>query len=371
MPKTKRILMLLGNYDPATHRGIARASRSLGWHLNVSMLSSQQIPTHWDGDGIICSLTDNVRLEQLVKKSGLPCVDLSAWRIDLDLPRISASNQTIGRLAAEHFISYGHKNFGWFCHRNNTVAETRFNSFKKELKKNDLSVPKQLVGKKTQDQHSVEQWLSGLDTPCALFAYNDNAAAWLMNICLSAGFRVPEDFAIVGVDNNPLICDYLPVPLSSVNHDHERIGYEGALLLDQIINGKASPLAVQYINPNGITLRASTDALAVSDPLIRDALLWIQQHLREPIGTNEIANIFDISRRNLEMRFQKTLNTSVHKKVVELRLKQAEHLLCKTTRKIEDIAALTGFCHAPHLCRAFKQQYRQPPLAYRKSMRAE
>lgn len=78
MPKTQRILMLLGNYDPETHRGIARASRSLGWHLNVSMLSSQQIPSHWDGDGIICSLTDNVRLELLVKESGLPCVDLSA-----------------------------------------------------------------------------------------------------------------------------------------------------------------------------------------------------------------------------------------------------------------------------------------------------
>ena len=245
MPKTKKILMLLGNYDPETHRGIAKASRSLGWHLNVSMLSSLQIPSRWEGDGIICSLNDNVRLEQLVKKSGLPCVDLSGWRTDLDYPRISASNQTIGRLAAKHFISYGHKNFAWFCHQQNPIAETRYWRYKDELNEHGLPTPKRLVGKKTQNQNHVEAWLSSLEKPTALFAYNDNDASWLMNICLSAGYRIPEDFAILGVDNNPLICDYLPVPLSSINHDHERIGYEGAQLLDRIIRGKSSPLAVQ------------------------------------------------------------------------------------------------------------------------------
>lgn len=264
-------------------------------------------------------------------------------------------------------MAYGHKNFGWFCHQQNNVSEIRFTKFKETLNNHGLPSPKRFVGKKTQNQQQAEEWLEGLDRPCALFAYNDNAAAWLMNICLSAGYRIPEDFAILGVDNNPLICDYLPVPLSSVNHDHERIGYEGALLLDRIINGKASPIAVQYINPNGITLRASTDALAVSDPIIREALLWMQEHLREPIGTNEIAEVFGLSRRSLEMRFQAALKTSIHKKLVELRLKEAERMLCGTDRKIEDIAALTGFCHAPHLCRAFKKEFGCSPLAYRKA----
>lgn len=363
--------MLLANYDPSTHRGIARAANDFGWFLNNSLLNSFQLPSRWKGNGIICSLNNNRTLEQFVIESGLPCVDLSEWRTDLDLPRVSADNQQIGRLAVEHFSTFGHRSFGWFCHQQNPVAQARFLSFQNEIAKRGFPPPSRCVGKQTQNSDSVENWLASLQRPCALFAYNDNDAAWLQSICIEAGYRVPHDFAILGVDNNPLICEHQPVSLSSINHDHERIGYEGAQLLNRIITGEAPPNKIQYIKPNGVTLRASSDMLAASDSLVQQAMAFLIENLRKPISTDDVASNLGISRRNLEMRFQKAINTTVHKKLVELRLKKAESLLCSSDQSIEDIAALTGFCHAPHLCRVFKKEYELPPLAYRKMQQSK
>lgn len=369
MEKIKKVLMLLSNYDPDTHRGIARAARAFGWHLNVSMLNSFQIPVRWHGDGIICSLDTNPKLTKFILKSGLPCVDLSEWRTDLPIPRVSADNKRIGQLAAEHFCSFGHRSFGWFCHQQNPIAETRFQSYKSELQTRGIAAPSRLVGTRTQSLPEIHQWLSSLKIPAALFAYNDSDAAWLLTNCIEAGYRVPEDFAILGVDNNTLICEHQPAPLSSINHDHERIGFEGAQLLEKIMCGQPPEHEVITIEPTGVTLRASSDIFAVSDPLIHKAVSYLLKHLREPIGTTEVATELGVSQRSLELRFRAALNCSIHKKLTELRLKRAATLLTETNETIEQIAALTGFCHAPHLCRVFKKQHDLSPLAYRKTHR--
>jgi LacI family transcriptional regulator len=124
---------------------------------------------------------------------------------------------------------------------------------------------------------------------------------------------------------------------------------------------------IRLIEPTGVTLRDSTDMYAASDPIVHEAIEYMLSHLREPIGTSEISDVLGISRRNLEMRFQETLQCSIHKKLVEMRLKAAEQMLVTTDRKIEDIAALTGFCHAPHLCHALKKVHGISPREYRKS----
>lgn len=366
MIEPKKILMLLGNYDPATHRGIAKASRDLGWHLNVSMLSPFQIPSRWEGDGIICSLNSSEALEAFVLKSNLPCVDLSEWRTDLEFPRISGDNECIGKLAALHFCENGYQSFGWFCHQQNPVGDARVASFKNELLSRGLPAPSSLVGKATQSCEQIEAWLKSLEKPCALFAFNDNDAAWLLNTCLSAGYEVPGDFAIIGVDNNALICDHTSVRLSSINHDHERIGYEGAVLLNKILHGESPPCGIQYVQPTGITVRESSDSLAASDEIVKTALNFMIDQLSAPIGTQNVADHLGISRRNLEHRFKKCLNTTVHKKLLEFRLKKAAKLLRDTEDKVEEIAISSGFCHGPHLCRVFKGAYGQPPLSYRK-----
>lgn len=365
MKKRRKVLMLLSTYDPVTHRGIARAALSQGWYLNVSALNPLQVPQDWNGDGIICSLNENKRIEDFVVRAGLPCVDLSAWRTDLGFPRVCADDARIGQLAAEHFSMHGHSAFGWFSHLQNPVSKARFQSYRQELLERRHSSPARFTGKQVQNQQAVTAWLRGLEKPCALFAYHDVDAAWLLNCCTEAGFRVPEDFAIMGVDDNPLICEHQSPPLSSIKHDHERIGYEGALLLARMMDGPMPATRYQTIAPTGISLRASSDSLATKDSLVQAAVNFMTKHLSKPIGTSEIAAEIGIGRRNLELRFRAALKCSVHRKLVELRLKQAEWLLCSTEEKVEHIAAVTGFSHSPHLCRVFKSAYGRTPRAYR------
>lgn len=357
--------MIQSAYDPETHRGIARAAQELGWHLNVSMMNAFQIPTQWKGDGIICSLDNNKQLEKFVRNAGLPCVDLSEWRSDLHLPRVSADNKRIGQMAAEHFLAFGHRSFAYFSSAQNPVSKARYRSFKSELTSKGHPAPARLAGRRSQDE--IIDWLTTLEKPTAILAYNDVDATWLLSNCMEAGFRVPEDLAILGVDNNLLICQHAPVPLSSINHDHELIGYEGAHLLSQTMSGIPPGQGIIHIEPTGITQRASTNALASSDPLVQKAMTYLIENLRHPIGTQEIAIELGVSRRNLELRFRDALNCSIHKKLTELRLKKAEGMLSQTNESVEEIAALTGFCHAPHLCRVFKKIYGLTPLAHRKA----
>jgi LacI family transcriptional regulator len=270
-------------------------------------------------------------------------------------------------VAAEHFCIFGHSNFAWFSNKKSLIAELRLQGFKDELLKLGKTAPSTISGKKAQDEDAVLHWLGTLKRPCAIFTFNDLNAAWLMNLCLDNGFNVPKDFAILGVDNNPLICEHQMVPLSSINHDHERIGYEGAYMLDEIMKGHPLTEMIRLIEPTGVTLRDSTDMYAASDTIVHEAIEYMLTHLREPIGTQEISEELGISKRNLEMRFREALQCSIHKKLLEFRLKAAEEMLRTADQKIEDIAALTGFCHAPHLCHAFKKVHGMSPREYRKS----
>jgi len=361
----KKVLMLLNYYGTDTHRGIAKASKELGWNLNAGNLEAFNIPKKWKGDGIICALGDSKELVDFVMKKNVSTVDLSFARKNIEYPRVTANHLSIGKEAAEHFCIFGHSNFAWFSNKTTPTAKLRLQGFKDELLKQGKTAPATFSGKKAQDEEAALHWLGTLKRPCAIFAFNDLNAAWLMSLCLDHGYDVPKDFAILGVDNNPLLCEHQVVPLSSINHDHERIGYEGAYMLDEIMKGHPLTETIRLVEPTGVTLRDSTDMYAASDPIVHEAIEYMLTHLREPIGTPEISDTLGISRRNLEMRFQDTLQCSVHKKLVEMRLKAAERMLVTTDHKIEDIAALTGFCHAPHLSHAFKKSYGLPPRAYR------
>jgi len=207
--------------------------------------------------------------------------------------------------------------------------------------------------------------LRSLPRPTAIFSMSDLDAAWLLNVCLQGGLKVPEDIAILGVDNNTLICENQPVPLSSINHDLDRIGFQGARLLHSLMQGRqvrSPPL----IRPNGVTVRESTDALAVADPIVEDALAFMKRNLHRSFGVNEVADALRISRRQLEMRFREALNQGVHEKCIEMRLKKVESMLLQTSEPVEAITAMTGFANAPHLSRLFKERYGIPPLRFRK-----
>ncbi|CAI8361135.1 MAG: Xylose operon regulatory protein [Opitutia bacterium UBA7350] len=363
MSRNRKVLMLLGSYDALAHAGIARAARELNWHLDVSLLKTFQFPVRWEGEGIITSLNQSQRLLSFIRRAKLPTVDLSTWRSDIKCARVAADNEAIGRAAAEHLVALGHQNYAWFALSRNPVGEARFKGFREALPSTVQLA--RLDGRGAQLHETTYKRLKSRAVPLAVFCKSDDEAAWLLNLCLNHQIRIPEEIAILGVDNNPLICEYQPVPLSSVNHDLERIGYEGALRLDALIEGAQFPGPL-LIPPRSVTQRQSTDELAVSDPAVRIALEYMQTQLRRSIGTEDIARVAGISRRSLEIRFKEQMHVSVHERLIETRLYNAMQLFADKSHSITDIAALSGFCNAPHFTRTFKKKHGTTPLKYRK-----
>jgi LacI family transcriptional regulator len=203
--------------------------------------------------------------------------------------------------------------------------------------------------------------------PEAIFAFNDFDAAFVMDACHAVGLRIPDDVAILGMDNNELVVNALQPKLSSVKLDFERIGYEGAALLDKLMAGAPRTPQTLLIQPRGIAIRESTDTTAVNHPVVRKVLSIMKSRMQESLGVDDLASAVGLSRRTLENAFQKELRRSVHRTLVDLRLRHARHLLQTTDDTVEAIAVDTGFCHAPHLYREFKRWTGQTPRAWRKA----
>ena len=364
MVRVKHVLMVLGSYDQSAHEGIAQYAGQHGWHLNVSILKDFQLPEHWQGDGIITSLNNSRALEEFVLQAKVPIVDLSIWREDIDLPRVAADNPALGRAGAEHFLSLGHRHCAWFALASNPVSRARYIAYSERLADAGLTCIR-LDTTRPQDAVYISKRLKALPKPCAIYTKSDYDSVWLSNLCMDSGLRVPDDIAILGADDNKLICENQAVPLSSVRHDLRTIGYDGAAMLDRLMDGQKLEQRLKLIPPRGIAVRQSTDALAVTDPLIRELLEYLKTHFKHSIGTAELAEMFGVSRRSLEVRFRESMHSSIREHLIGIRIQEAKRMLNYTNEPIETIAALTGFCHAPHFSNTFKKKEGISPIRYR------
>jgi LacI family transcriptional regulator len=342
------------------------AARRYNWHLDTNVLTPLNMINHWRGDGILSSLTDNPRTTNFVRKNGAtPCVDLSTWRKDIKLPRVAADNEAIGRMAARHFLAYEHRNFAWYASSPTPFGEARFKAFSQALKKAGKAAIR-IDGPGSLNYTTMAERLQNLPRPCALFAVNDADAAWLAGLCLEEGFQVPLDFSILGVDNNPMVCEVQSVALSSIDRDTEGVVREGARLLQAAMDGQPPPVETTFIQPKGVIIRASSDTFVISDDIVRRAMRYLTNHLADKTGTPEVAAEFGISRSLLNQRFQQATHSTLHQTLMKMRLNKAAELLAYTQWNLDRIAAETGFTHASHLSNSFKRHFGQSPLTYRK-----
>jgi LacI family transcriptional regulator len=207
--------------------------------------------------------------------------------------------------------------------------------------------------------------LKDLPKPAAVFAFHDAEAANVLDACLRADIRVPDQVAILGVDNNPMICESLRVPLSSVNHDLERLGYAGSALLDGLMNGivvQGNPI---IIPPRGVTERQSTDALAVTHEPVRLALEFMRRNHARMIGPEDAARVSGRPRSYLEADFRKLFQRSMRQELARIRLKSAKALLIETDLSVADVAARSGFNTAQYFNNVFRRETGITPLMYR------
>lgn len=362
-------------------RGVANhAERRGDWHLVLDPRDHEQrsaLPDGWAGDGIIARLTSRLQIEQALARK-IPIVNVDDLFEQLPgTASVITDEQALSEQALEHLLDRGFRRFAYFAPPSNQYSKHRGDAFIAEVESREYECheykPGYRVGRKigwAEQQRRVSRWLKSLPTPIAILSVDAYRGRQLAEICHLTGIRVPDDVAILAGDAHELMCEVSTPPLSNVNVASERIGYDAALLLDQMIEGNAAPEQPMRVAPRGITHRQSTDLLAIEDPSVVDALRFIRSHAHRGIVVEDILREVPISRRSLEIQFRNYLGRSPAREIRRVQLERSRELLGKRELSITEVAMACGFANATRFGVAFKKETQQTPLAFRKELLA-
>ena len=371
--KRKNVLVMVSPMSVPRVEGIARFAREHDWNLTIQDRLGYH-PIAWNGDGIIATLrADPVTFSSISRlmKRGIPVVDLTMSRPDLAVPRVTSDHETIGRLAAEHFLERNFRNAVWFSTGWGPVHAMRFKGLSEGLGFAPLKsvLAESLPKSRQNDWSAFTKWLRGAfaaaPKPVAALTYDEADGARLLNAALELDISVPEELAILTIGNSKTICENQSVPLSSIDQNLERGGYEAAALLDRLMSGKRAPRKPILIPPLGVVVRRSTEVIAVAEPTVRKAIEFISKNLSRPIGSPQIADALGIKRPTLDALFREHLCHSVGEEIRRQRFARAKLLLETTKMPVTEIAAETGFCTASHLSNTFRAATGFSPRVWR------
>ena len=363
-------------YGRGVLRGIARYVRANGpWSIYHEERSRRDpLPPWletWRGDGIIVRGQDS-RTARPAMKTPAAVVDLGEDCLE-NLPRVESDNLAIARLAAEHLIDRGFQEFGYVGSEGTVWSARRQASFLETIhhKGGACSIyqgpaQRRPPGPWERSQDDLAEWLRALPKPAGVMAANDAIGLRVLEACRRGELAVPEEVAVVGVDNDEVLCDLAEPPLSSVAQDLHRIGYEAAALLDRLMAGEKPPEHPACFPPLGVVTRQSTDLVAIADPKIAAAVRYIREHACDGIGIEDVARRASLSRRALERRFVKHLGRPPHSEIFRVRLDRVKVLLIETELPLKVIAAKAGFQHVSSMCTSFKKKTGRSPGQYRK-----
>lgn len=330
--------------------------------------------SHWRGDGIIARIeTDAVA--HAVRRTRLPAVDVSAARRLAGIPSVESDDHAIAHLAAEHLLQRGFHHLG-YCGDpgfNWSVArEEHFRSVVTAAGRQchvHRSLPLNDEGYSwNREKRRMAQWVRSLPRPIGIMACYDVKAQQLLEVCRDLDVAVPEEIAVVGVDNDQLVCDLARPSLTSVIPNTQRIGYEAARLLDQLMAGRRVAPKAHLIEPLGVHTRQSSDTLAIDDPEISAAVRFIREYATTGINVSDVLQQVPLSRRVLESRFRQSINRTPHEEIMRIRIERVKRLLSETSFSLAEIAAQTGFEHVEYLSVAFKREVGCTPRQYRQSL---
>jgi LacI family transcriptional regulator len=330
--------------------------------------------TEWKGDGILARI-ENQSIADAVLATGLPAVDLSAGRFASTLPWVETDDRKIAALAYQHLSDRGFQHFA-FC------GDDRFNWSR--ARGEEFTRLAQGHGTKVQvfppagqrvevaaQIESLERWVKQLPKPIGVMACYDIRGQQLLDACRSAGVAVPEEVAVIGVDDDDLLCELTFPPLSSVVPNAIKTGYSAAALLDGMMHGAPREVVEIRVAPTGITARQSTDILAMEDRLVAGMMRFIRQHACDPIAVKDVVHEAAVSRRVLEKRFGQAIGRTPHELIVETRVSRVKTLLIATKLSLEEIAARTGFEHPEYMTVVFKRIVGDTPGRFRRAVRTK
>jgi LacI family transcriptional regulator len=330
-------------------------------------------------DGLIAHVFTR-DLAEALSRLRKPVVNVSGVLPDLAMPRVMADHEQVGRLAAEHFLDRGLRHFGFFGYTAHTFSIGRQEGFRREAGRAGCRVETYLSNDPLHPEPTglwrwddgLERWLVGLPRPVGVLASHDIQGVQLSEACRRAGLRVPDEVALLGVDDDDLFCELARPSLSSVALPGERIGYEAARMLEDLLTGhrRRTPRRTLLLPSPGVVTRQSSDMLAIGDEDVAVALRFIRAHAHGPMGVAEVLGAVAVSRRSLERRFRAALGRGLGEEIRRVRIEKAKALLSGTEMPIAQVATNAGFSETKHLSTVFRRELEVTPTEFRRRSRA-
>lgn len=359
-------------------RGLARFSEHREpWEFRIAGWGETPLglPSNGDQvDGLVIAL-GNEQEELSLLERGVPCVNVSSKRPVRWVPSVLVNDEAVGKMVAEYFMHQGLREFAYCGNERWHFSSPRGKSFAERLKQAGYSCdiyepPRQLDGGVTDKElEELSGWLAKLSHPAGVMACNDIRARDIARAATHAKLRVPDDVAIVGVDNDDLICSVTVPPLSSVDTGAQRLGYEAARLLERLMRGERPPAESIRIRPQEVVVRRSSDVVAVNDQVVAQAIRYIKREVSKGLTVGAVVSEMGVSRRLLERRFRKVLDRTVHDEIRRAQIDIARRLLVETDMPLSEVTQRCGFRYFSHFSQVCKEELAMPPGEYRQHFR--
>jgi len=333
-------------------------------------------------DGVLARIP-NAKMARTLSRLNVPVVDLYRWR---DYPAIAAvdvDHAAIGRMAAEWFVDRRFKNFGFCGYTGAPFSDLRGTAFREAIAAcgyacsfyKEAPFSSDFLGKmilraerygNPPDRDRLAVWLESLERPAAVFCCHDIRAYQVITLCKELGLSVPRDVAVMGVDNDRILCGFSDPMLTSVDPDAWRIGWTGAQLLFGLMAGSGKGVRRLLVSPSRMVERASTETDPVDPPWLSEALRFIRQEISSGVNAAEVIRHVGFSHTQVERVFTRVLGNTIHQEITRLRMREACRLLLETPLSAAEVAKSAGFSSAQYFNRLFCRTYQATPGEYRR-----
>lgn len=357
-------------------RGIAAVGAEAGWEW--LLVPSEGAPALMAAslDGVIGHFAGAESAEELLK-SGLPAVDFSSAGASSKVVRVTSDDVAVGRVAAAYLLSLGLAHYGFFGWRARDDSQSRARGFEGTIAAAGLTCDSFLWpaserkdnGPEEEPNGELARWVAALPKPIGVLASNDRRALQLLAVCRKLGIAIPDEVAVLGVDNDEVFCELANPTLSSIALSTQCIGYEAGRTLERLMRGQKPKENTLLIPPVGVVPRQSSERGVILDPEVAAAVRYIALHVQDDLQVADVVREVTVSRRSLHQRFLEVLGRTPAQEILRAQVEMAKQVLAETDESMARVATMAGFSNAKQLGNSFRHITGAAPTAYRRKHR--